>query len=155
MLQQLAAAFSSTPEAHFVMHSGEFEESVHAVPWGLPVPEDGGAAGGAAVGAAGDQQGNGAAAVGGAGPVGEGAEQQQQQQAEQVDGGNGDPEFQFPLAVRLMAHLLAMVWGPMVAVKALTPALAPIMGANELPAQWQVRDTAGWLGAAAECMCWC
>jgi hypothetical protein len=141
MLARLADAFRGVPEAHFSMHTGELEESVHSVPWGLPLPA------GAAPLAPGGADG------GGGGPLGEGVEEEQQQhglappplqeqqqpqQEEEGAGGGPGEEFRFPRAVRLAAHVLAVVMGPRAAVRTLTRALAPGLGAEDLASQWQV-----------------
>jgi len=148
MLERLAALFSATSEAHFVMHDHGLEESIHSQPWGLPAPGH----------AADALAGGGAGGAAGPGPVGEGVEQQppqqqQQQQQQQQDapqqhaGGPGAPppdggDFELPLLIRLMAHTLASILGPRAAVQMMTPAM---MEANDLGNEWQVR---GWCTAA-------
>ena len=137
MLEQLADVFRAAPEVHFVMHSGEFEESVHSQPWGLPVPEGLPGPGGAPVGV---------------GPLGEGVEEG----GFGADGGGGGlqqpagalpPEgdhLGLPLRIRLLAHVLAVVVGPREAVRVLAQNLA---AANEdAPPHWQV-SAALWQGA--------
>jgi hypothetical protein len=143
MLERLAEVFSATPEAHFVMHDHHgLEESIHTQPWGLPAPP-GGQHGGDAFGAAGGADAH-------PGPVAEGVEQQppQQQQQQQQQAAAPQPagdqqgpgDFQFPLPVRLLAHVLAVMLGPRAAVNRMAAALAPIMGAHDLPAHWQLTN---------------
>jgi hypothetical protein len=138
MLEQLAEVFRSAAEAHFVMHTGEYEESVHSQPWGLPVPEPVGGGAGPVGG-------------GGAGPLGEGVEEPGAGAgpggggAFAFGGGGGpgvgppegeDAEAALPLRIRLLAHVLAVALGPREAVRLMAQQMA---AANEgAPPQWQV-----------------